>query len=69
MVVVRLDKSGGGVRGGDGGCHYKMLRLDLPEGLKGQCQEVLDSLKEALIAYQDAGVDSVTTKHTATFDF
>ncbi|WP_443190348.1 hypothetical protein [Pseudomonas indica] len=69
MVVVRLDKSGGGVRGGEGWCHYKMLRLDLPEVLKDQCQEVLDDLKEALIAYQDAGVDSVTTKHTATFDF
>lgn len=69
MVVVRLDRTGGGVRGGEGWCHYEMLRLDMPEVLKDQCREVLDDLKEALIAYQDAGVYSATIKHTATFDF
>lgn len=57
------------MRGGEGWCHYKMLRIDLPEVLKDLCQEVLDDLKAALIAYQDAGVYLATTKHAATFDF
>lgn len=69
MVVVRLDKSGGGVRGGEGWCHYKLIRLDLPGNLQGRRQEVLSDLKEVLAAYKDAGVYSATSKHTATFEF
>ncbi|WP_084335417.1 hypothetical protein [Pseudomonas indica] len=69
IIVVRLDESGGGVRGGEGWCHYKLIRLDLPGNLQGRRKEVLSDLKEALAAYKDAGVYSATSKHTATFEF
>lgn len=69
LIVVRLDEAGGGVRGGKGWCHYKLLKLDLPEDLRGRRQDIINDLKEALVAYKDAGVYSATTEHVATFEF
>lgn len=58
----------GGKPGGAGWVHKKLLTIELPEQLKGQRVEILDDLKEALIAYKDFGIYSVCTDYAVTLD-
>ncbi|MGE8500339.1 MAG: hypothetical protein ACN6O6_22790 [Pseudomonas sp.] len=69
VLVFRLERTGGGVRGEEGWSHHKLLREDIPDNMKAYRDKILTALKESLIAYKDAGVYSTTSKHVATFDF
>lgn len=69
LIPVRLYGKGEGVRGGKGSTTWKFGGWTLPDALKSQTSQVVADLKEALVAFKDAGVGSVITDHTAYFDF
>lgn len=69
LLIVRLEQCGGGVCGGAGWREYKLIKIDIPESLKEHRVDILKDLKDALVAYKDFGVRSVTNEHVATFDF
>jgi len=54
----------------DGPCwsHKRLRRIELPEQLKGKRGEILADLKDALTAYKDFGIFSVSTEYTVTLD-
>ena len=67
----------GGVWRGPQWMHYDLLYIHpafrfsrtLPESLKPYQADILSHVKEALIVYQEAGIKSDCTTHTATFGF
>jgi hypothetical protein len=69
LLLVKLRVKGAGVRGGAGWSRWSLLKLDLPETLESQRDEILSDLKLALSAFKDFGIRSSTTEHTASFDF
>jgi hypothetical protein len=65
LLTLRLDSiTGGGGRGEPGWSHWKLVMVNgsygLPTHLKAKKDEFLVDLKEALTAYQGAGVYSTT---------
>lgn len=69
LLIAELKRKGDGVRGGPGWTHWSMINMNLPSSLEKHRQEILKELKQALAAFKDFGARSVTTEHTATFDF
>lgn len=73
LLVLRLDLlDGHGGRGEPGWSHWLLVRLrgssGLPAHLKAQKEQILDILKEALVAYKDFGVYSTNTDYSVTLD-
>jgi len=75
-MSAELDVSGGDNPSGGRYRHYKLHRLTLPlfdplpETLLVRKDEILNDLKEALVAFGDAGLFSIWTKPlTFTFEF
>lgn len=69
LIPVRLYRQGHGVRGGTGCTTWKFAGWWLPEELTLQRDQIIADLKEALIAYKDAGIGSTIAEHTAYFEF
>lgn len=69
LISIRLYGRAEGVRGGKGSTTWKFGAWDLPDVLAQYKTEIIDDLKEALVAYKDFGVGSVIVDHTAYFDF
>ena len=71
FVFVKVEIDGGGIREKAAWRRYKLLKLTLPEALKGYETEVLADLKEAFIVYKNLGISSDVSDEnfTATFDF
>ena len=72
-LTVRLDlMEGRGERGGPGWSHWKMIWVNgsngLPAHLKNHKNQILDTLKEALLAYKDFGVYSSSSSYSITMD-
>jgi len=73
LVTVRLDLlDGKGKPGEPGWSHWLLVRLNgtsgLPPALGPYKRSVIESLKQALLAYKDAGVLSGNTDYTVTLD-
>ncbi len=72
LLEMRLDSlRGGGQRGGPGWSQWKLYGLEtrcLPEHLKSQRHEILDALREALLAYKDGGVFASSTTYEVILD-
>lgn len=58
----------GGKPGGPCWSHKRLRRIEFPEQLKGRRDEILIDLKNALIAYKDFGIYSVSTEYALTLD-
>jgi hypothetical protein len=69
LLHIQLEVSGGGKNRGEQWRHYKILRLGVGSALQAHEAEIKADLKEALVAFRDAGVQSTSTQFTATFDF
>lgn len=69
LIEARFFVKGESPRNRSGWKHWSLLRLFVPENLESQRFAIIEDLKQALAAYRDNGVRSVTTEHTATFDF
>ncbi len=69
LLSIELELSGGGKNRGEQWRNYKIVRLGLGSALKAHETEIKADLKEALVAFRDAGVHSTSTQFTATFDF
>jgi hypothetical protein len=69
LMLVRLARKGGGVRGGEGWTEWTLLGIAIPDDLQAKRTEIITDLKDALTAYKDFGVYSTSSKHTATFTF
>jgi len=59
----------GGERGGSGWAKYRLDRLELPEKLRQDREEIIQDLEESLVAQKGSGVYSTFTDFTATFEF
>ncbi len=73
LLVLRLDLlDGRGERGEPGWSHWQLVWFcgtsGLPGHLKAQKEQILDSLKEALVTYKDFGVYSTNTDYSVTLD-
>ena len=74
LLVLRLDLlEGRGQQGEPGWSHWRLVWFcgtsGLPAHLKSQKTQILDALKEALTAYQGAGVYSgAYTSYSVTLD-
>jgi hypothetical protein len=53
---------------GDARSHKRVLRIDIPQHLSSHRREILDDLRDALVAYKDAGVFSKTNNYQLTLD-
>ena len=69
LMDAEFEVTGGGHRSGNGWRHYKLRRFVLSSALKPLEPEIIADLKEALIAFRDFGVRSLSTQCTVTFDF
>lgn len=75
IFPVVLKREGEGVRGGKGSNTWSIWknndgdRLWLPPELEVSRKDVINDLKEALVAYKDFGLLSVIVDHTAKFTF
>ena len=72
-LTVRLDSiTGGGERGKPGWSHWRMVWLNgsngLPAHLKAHKGQILETLKDALLAYKDGGVYSSCTSYEVILD-
>lgn len=69
FIVVRLEFiDGEGKRGEPGWGHWKLRGLEIPESINKFRDEILIDFKDALVAYKDFGVNSVTTAFSVTLD-
>lgn len=73
LLVLRLDLlSYRKVSENSGWSHWKLVRLNgghgLPDELKGDQDQILTDLMEALVAYKDSGVFSTNTLYEITLD-
>jgi hypothetical protein len=71
MTVCLEMLDAGGQRGGHGWSHYKLTQCYgkgdfVPKHLGDQRKEILDRLREALLAYKDGGVFSSIISHSTT---
>lgn len=69
LIPIILEKHGEGVRGGKGSTTWSWANGRIPEQLMAQKDEILADLREALIAFKDAGIYSTIVDHTAYFTF
>src|SRR3990167_3733742 len=58
LILIRLEVTGGGERGGLGWSNYKLIKMELAEELETFRPDILNNLKEALSAFKDGGVYS-----------
>ncbi len=69
LLRVEIDAvEAGGDRGGYCWSHKKIRGLQIPHNLEGRRNEILNNLKEALLAYKDGGVFATATAYTLTLD-
>lgn len=70
-IIVYLDVDGGGVVNGSQWRHYRLFEIKIPEIHLLKKTELINDLKEALVAYRGAGVRSTSDPRnfSATFDF
>lgn len=78
LLRFNLDISGEGTNGGEGVTIWSVtsipkktgyMTLPLPSELEKHRDSIVSDLKHALTAFKDFGVFSVTTSHTAKFNF
>ena len=57
-----------GVAGGDRHGHKKVLKINIPDTLEEQREQILKDLQEAFVAYKDGGVFATAKNYTLTLD-
>ena len=68
-VFVRLLSATTGTLGSQVTSRWQLQQINLPPELVTKRTEILDVLKEALVAYKVSGIGLPVPRHTATFEF
>lgn len=69
LLTVDLDtEEAGGTRGGACWSHKRVRRIQVPRHLADKRSQILDDLKEALMAYKNGGVYATASTYTLTLD-
>lgn len=69
LIVLDLDLiEGGGSPSQPGWSRWRLRKIEMPESLKLHQQEIINDLKDALLAYKDGGVFSVNTTYQVMLD-
>jgi hypothetical protein len=67
VLWIRLEKHAEGKRGGKGSTIWEFWGWQLPNILMTEKEEIINALKEALVAYKDNGTYSCIADHATYF--